>query len=463
MPCARNTTLLGLAVTFASLGYAALACSQGLTPRTLSRPLPPAVFLTQPIADDAPNAEQLRRGQYLVRMGDCASCHTPDNGAPFAGGFGLNTPFGVIYSTNLTSDPETGIGRMSPETFYAALHDGVGPKGAQIYPAMPYTYFTRVTRADSDAMLAYLKTTPPVVARRPANKLPFPLNIRFLVKGWNLLFFRPGTFRPDPAKSAEWNRGAYLVTGLGHCGACHTPKNFLAGDKSRQALHGGVLDNWTAPDLTANRRTGLGSWSHDDIGEYLKTGRNVRANAGGAMAEVVSLSTSLIADADLRAIAVYLKDQPASPARKVSTPDAATMRRGEAIYSDACASCHLLKGVGQSRTFARLAGNAVLQQSDPTGVTHLILAGSRTAPTPTRPSALTMPSFAWKLTDRQIADVATYARNNWGNRAPPVAARNVADMRRRLDLKTVRLTDSSGDHPAPPADRSTRGRSTTEP
>ena len=463
MPRATSLTLAGLAVTLACLGYAALAFSQALTPRAMPRPALPAILLTQPIADDVPNVEQLRRGQYLVRAGDCAACHTPDNGPPFAGGYGLNTPFGVIYSTNLTSDPETGIGRMSPETFYAALHNGVGPKGAQMYPAMPYNYYTRVARADTDAMLAYLKTTPPVVARRPANKLMFPFNIRFLVKGWNLLFFRPGTFTPDPGKSAEWNRGAYLVTGLGHCGSCHTPKNFLAGDKTRQPLHGGKLDNWISPDLTANPRTGLGSWSHQDIGEYLKTGRNTRANAGGPMAEVVSYSTSLLADADLRAIAVYLKDQPASPTRAVAAPDAAAMRRGEAIYSDACASCHLLKGVGQSRTFAPLAGNAVLQQSDPTGLAHLILAGSRTAPTATRPSALSMPSFAWKLTDQQIADVSTYVRNSWGNQAPSVSARTVADMRTRLDLKTVRLTDNSGDHPARAASPASPGRSATQP
>lgn len=463
MPRAMSLTLAGLAVTLACLGYAALAFSQALTPRAMPTPTLPAILLTQPIPDDVPNAEQLRRGQYLVRVGDCAACHTPDHGRPFAGGYGLNTPFGVIYSTNLTSDPVTGIGRMSPETFYAALHNGVGPKGAQMYPAMPYTYYTRVARADTDAMLAYLKATPPVVARRPANKLMFPFNIRFLVKGWNLLFFRPGTFTPDPSKSAEWNRGAYLVNGLGHCGACHTPKNILAGDKTRQALQGGNLDNWVAPDLTANPRTGLGSWSHQDIGEYLKTGRNGRGNAGGPMAEVVSYSTSLLDDADLRAIAVYLKDQPASPARNVSAPDPAAMRRGEAIYSDACASCHLLKGVGQSRTFAPLAGNAVLQQSDPSGLTHLILAGSRTAPTTTRPSALSMPSFAWKLTNQQIADVSTYVRNSWGNQAPPVTARKVADMRKRLGLNTVRLTDGSGDRPAPRAEGSSPGRTATQP
>jgi mono/diheme cytochrome c family protein len=460
MPRSRTLALAGLGPALACLGYAALAFSQSFTPRAMPHPMGPTLLLTQPIADGVPNAEQLRRGQYLVRVGDCAGCHTPDNGAPFSGGYGLNTPFGTIYSTNLTSDPETGIGRLSPDTFYAALHNGISPKGPQLYPAMPYNYYTRVTRADSDAMLAYLKSTPPVVSRPPANKLGFPFNIRFLVKGWNMLFFRPGTFTPNPGKSAEWNRGAYLVTGLGHCGSCHTPKNFLAGDKTRQALQGGNLDNWVAPDLTANPRTGLGSWNHDEIIEYLKTGRNARANAGGAMAEVVSYSTSIMDDADLRAMTVYLKDQPASPAARVAAPDPAAMRRGEAIYSDACASCHLLKGVGQSKTFAPLAGNTVLQQSDPGGLMHVVLAGSRTAPTMARPTPLAMPSFAWKLNDRQIADVLTYARNSWGNQAPPVTASKVADMRRKLGLKTVRLTDSSGDHPST---ASSPGRTVTQP
>jgi mono/diheme cytochrome c family protein len=458
----KSITPVGLAVVLVGVGYTVLAFGQAGTPRAMPRPTLPALLLTQPIPDSVPNADQLRRGQYLVRVGDCASCHTPDGGQPFAGSYGLKTPFGVIYSTNLTSDAETGIGRMKPETFYAALHDGVGPKGGQIYPAMPYTHFTRVTRADTDAMLAYLKTTPPARSRRPANKLPFPLNIRFLMRGWNLLFFRPGTFKPDPAQSAEWNRGAYLVTGLGHCGSCHTPLNVLGGEKAGQRFRGGDLDNWVAPDLTANGRHGLGSWSRDDIVEYLKTGRNAHGNAGGPMAEVVSYSTSLLSDADLRAIALYLKDQPASPARDAAEPDPAAMRRGEAIYSDACASCHLLKGVGQARFFPRLAGNAVVQQADPAALTHLILAGSRTAPTTARPSPLSMPSFAWKLTDQQIADVATYIRNDWGNQAPPVTARRVADMRRTLDLNSVRLTDNSGDHPAPAVDTSTSRSGATQ-
>jgi mono/diheme cytochrome c family protein len=360
----------------------------------------------------------------------------------------------VIYSTNLTSDAATGIGRMSPAAFYAALHDGVGPRGGQLYPAMPYTHYSRMTRADSDAILAFLKTTPPASARRPANRLPFPLNQRVLVRGWKMLFFRPGTFRADPAKSAEWNRGAYLVTGPGHCGGCHTPLNWLGAEVSGRAFKGGKLDNWVAPDLTGSARTGLAAWSRGDVVEYLKTGRNIHANAGGVMAQVVSLSTSLMADGDLEAMAVYLKDLPAqgAPSRSCAPP-VESLQRGAAIYSDACAGCHLSDAGGQARTFPPLAGNAVVQQADPTGLTHLILAGVRTAPTATRPTPLAMPSFAWKLDDRQVADVETYLRNSWGNRAPAVTPKSVADMRRRLDLESGRLTDGSGDHADPSAAR----------
>jgi mono/diheme cytochrome c family protein len=441
----RSAVIMMGGLGLACAGYVALA-EMPVRP-TDGTPLPATApqFLSQPIPDTLPNADQVRRGQYLVRMGDCASCHTPEGGQLFAGSFGLKTPFGVIYSTNLTSDAETGLGRMSPDIFYRALHDGVGPKGGQIYPAMPYNYFTRVSRADSDAMLAYLKTTPPVHSRRPANKLPFPLSIRFFVRGWNLFFFHKGAFTPEPAKSEEWNRGAYIVNGLGHCGGCHTPKNFLAGDKAHQPLHGGELDNWVAPDLTANGRTGLGAWSSDDIVEYLKTGRNAHANAGGPMAEVVTNSTSLMTDADLRAVATYLKDQPASPEGGAQSADADAMKRGAAVYSDACASCHMEGGKGQPRYFPPLGGNAMLQQRDSAGLTHLILAGGRTGPTPTRPTPLSMPSFAWKLTDRQVADVSTYIRNSWGNQAPPVSERSVAGMRKRLGLTSIRRTDNSGD------------------
>jgi mono/diheme cytochrome c family protein len=464
LPPFTRASVLPLVAGLAVLSAAGWAMSQGATalalrptaeaaapPNAASLPMHPVTeptalsLLTQPIPDTTPNAAQLRHGRDLVIAGDCMSCHLRSGGQPFAGGLGLNTPFGVIFSPNITSDRRTGLGDWTPDQFYRAMHQGLSDHGANLYPAFPYPWFSRMSRADTDAMLAYLKTTPPVSYRRPANKLPFPFNIRLLMKGWNMLFFRPAEFQPTAGQSAEWNRGAFLVNGPGHCGACHTPKNFLGADKSGKPLHGGVLDNWTAPDLTANPRTGLGSWSVDDVTEYLRTGRNARAAAGGAMAEVVSLSTSLMSDADRHAIAVYLKSQPASPDPNLHQADAGAMRRGAEIYSDACSACHLANGVGQPRFFPPLPHNAIVQQNDPTGVLHIVLAGSRAAPTNERPSPLTMPSFAWKLSDQEIADVTTYIRNSWGNRGQPVSDRQVRKLRKALGLEKLRYTANSGD------------------
>jgi mono/diheme cytochrome c family protein len=444
----RSKLVVGLAilVVLLAVGAAGMAFGRPSAPYTpMTAPNIPIRALLQPSPDSAANAAQLRLGQYLVRAGDCASCHTREGGPFLSGGFALNTPFGKIYSTNLTSDPETGVGAFTPQTFYAALHDGTGSDGQPLYPAMPYPYTTRVTREDSDAMLAFLKTVPPVVDRRPANDLPFPFNVRTLVHGWNAMFFQPGEYRPNPARPAEWNRGAYLVEGLGHCGACHTPKNALAGDSTDRPLQGGTLDNGVAPDLTANLRTGLGAWRAEDIVEYLKTGRNGLANAGSSMAEVVTYSTSLLSDADLHAIAFYLKEQPASSDTTSADADAGAMRRGAAVYTDACTACHSEQGLGEPRFFPPLRRNAISQQNDPTGLLHIILAGDRTATTTTRPSPLTMPSFAWKLTDQQTADVATYVRNSWGNRASAVTAQQVAAMRKSLLLESEHLVDGSTD------------------
>jgi mono/diheme cytochrome c family protein len=402
-------------------------------------------LLTKPTGNSVQNADQVARGQYLVRAGDCMSCHLRENGEPFAGGLGLNTPFGVIYSSNITSDTQTGIGSWTNDQFYRAMHDGKGAHGEDLYPAFPYPWFRQTTREDDDAIFAYLKTTPPVNYTPPPNKLPFYL-FRSAVGGWNLLFFNTEDFHVDSSQSAEWNRGSYLVNGLGHCGACHTPKGALGGDKSKQQFQGGDLDNWIAPDLTGNTRTGLGAWSAEDIAEYLKTGRNARAGAGGPMADVITYSTSLMNDADRRAIAVYLKSQGASPDKSPSAPDGDAMKRGAEIYSDACSSCHFEDGVGQPGLFPPLGKNAMLQQSNPIAVEHLILAGTRIGTSPTRPSPLAMPSFAWKLNDQEVADVATYIRNSWGNKAEPVSASGVSKARKQLDLATSHLTDNSGDH-----------------
>lgn len=428
---------LGVLVVLLILGSVGSWLWFKLNPVTIVEP-PPGVLpiLTQPLPD-GPNAALIRRGRYLTIAGDCVSCHTRAGGHPFAGGLGLRTPFGTVYSSNITSDGATGIGGWTADQFFHALHDGKSADGDRLYPAMPYPHFTLISRADSDAILAFLKTVPAEHYGPPANRLPFPLDIRLAMIGWNALYFSPHGFTPNPARSAAWNRGAYLVAGPGHCGACHTPKNFLGAEKDDRALRGAKLEDWFAPDLTGNPRTGLGRWSAADILEYLRTGRNAHAGAVGQMAEVVTYSTSLLPDNDLNAIATYLKSLPASPDVAAATPDAAAMRAGEAVFFDGCTACHLAHGKGQPRMFPPLQGSAVAQQHDPTGVIRLILGGGRTAPTLSRPTFQTMPSFAWKLDDQEVADVATYVRNSWGNRASPVSAKQVADVRSRLDLRPV--------------------------
>jgi len=351
----------------------------------------------------------------------------------------------VIYTPNITSDRDTGIGAWSSEQFYRAMHDGIGSRGENLYPAFPYPAFRRATRADDDAILAYLQSTPAVRYTAPKNALRFPFNLRVTVKFWNLLFLHSQEWKSDPNQSADWNRGAYLVEGLGHCGACHSPKNRLGAEEKSHELAGARLDNWVAPDLTGNERTGLGSWSLADIAEYLANGRNAHAGAGGEMGEVVTYSTALMSGSDRQAIAAFLKSRPSSPTAGDATVHAGALLRGAAIYSDVCASCHLADGVGQPRFFPPLGNNAMLQQIDPTGLVHVILAGARTGTSPSRPSPLSMPSFAWKLTDTEIADVGTYLRNSWGNRASALTREQVHSLRTALDLETVHLTANSGD------------------
>ena len=379
----------------------------------------------------ASNASPVERGRYLAVAGDCAGCHTTTGGASFAGGRPLETPFGTVLSANLTPDA-SGLKSWNADQFYRAMHEGISANGDHLYPAFPYNYFTRMPRADTDALFAYLQSLPPVANRPDRNQLPFPFNIRALMSLWNLLYLDKATFAPDATRSEQWNRGAYLVEGPGHCAACHTPRTILGGPQKGRDFQGGAFGTWFAPDLTPNGRTGLGGWTRDETVAFLKTGRNAHASASGEMGLVVQDSTSQLADEDLQAIAAWLADRAASPAVQMTPPDSAEMKAGEAIFVDECASCHLAQGQGQTLAFPPLAHSANAQQVDPTTSLHLILAGAQASPTRAAPTPFTMPAFAWKLDDRQVAAVATYIRNNWGNAAPAVSADQVARLRNKL-------------------------------
>ena len=381
--------------------------------------------------EDPKGYDRVEKGRYLSVLGDCAGCHTAPGGKPFAGGLALDTPFGRLLAPNITPDPETGIGRMSDSDFVAALHEGRGHNGRRLYPAMPYPAYTKMSRDDVLALRSYFRTVQPVSNAVEPNQLPFPFNIRLSMAFWNWLNFTPGRFQPNPQKSDEWNRGAYLVEGPAHCGTCHTPKTVLGGDKTSVALSGATLQGWFAPDITANNHKGIGAWTKEELVAYLKTGANKHTLASGPMAEAITNSTSQMSDEDLNAIAVYLKDSKPSDGSKPQALAAgdATMRAGAAIYKDACAACHKDNGSGETHLFPKLAGSAIVQSDDPATLAHVVLNGARAVGTAGAPTAPAMPGFDWRPSDAQIAAVLTYIRNSWGNAAPAVAASAVKSQR----------------------------------
>jgi mono/diheme cytochrome c family protein len=381
---------------------------------------------------NAQDFKQTERGRYLAVAGDCAGCHTlPGSDRDFAGGRPIETPFGNLLAPNITPDAATGIGAWSDDEFVNALTKGTGRNGTHLYPAMPYTYYAKLSRDDVLAIRAYLKTVPAVHNAVQANQLPFPFNIRSSLAGWDELFFKPGAFTPVGDKSAEWNRGAYLVEGLSHCGMCHTPKNALGGDK-REPLRGYALQGWFAPNITNDDRLGLGTWTADDIAEYLKTGHNRTSAASGPMGEVVTLSTAQMTDADLHAIAVYLKDQPGQENSPPAAADAAVLKIGGKIYADECSACHGRDGKGTPGLFPALAGSPAVRQDDPASLMRVVLRGARSAATDKAPTGAAMPSFGWLLDDEQVADLLTYVRNTWGNASPSVTAHEVTKSRHDL-------------------------------
>ena len=380
------------------------------------------------------NYVDIARGKALVTAGDCVACHTAPGGAPFAGGLALQTPFGAIMTPNITPDNATGIGSWSANDLARAMHEGRRPGGTYLYPAFPYPYYTKVARADVEAIYAYLRSLPAVANSVNRNTLPFPFNIRLSMMGWNSLFFTPGTFAADPKRSDEFNRGAYLVEGLGHCGACHTPFNAFGAGKADQYLRGNQIDNWTAPNITNDMHSGLGKWSTEDIVQYLKTGQTRFSLASGPMKDVIENSTSKMPDADLKAIAVYLKERGAagSPAPVPLASSDPRMQAGEAIFTDTCSACHTRSGAGVEHLFPKLAGNVVATQDDPASLIRIVIAGGRAAATEERPTSPSMPSLGFRLNDNEVAAVVTYVRNSWGNAASSVSAETVKALRAKV-------------------------------
>jgi len=381
----------------------------------------------------------LARGEYLARAGDCVACHTMPTGRDFAGGRAMPTPFGNIYVPNITPDDETGIGKWSADDFYRTMHSGLSRDGALLYPAMPFASYTKVTREDSDAIYAYLMSVPPIRQQNRPHELRFPYNKRDLLMGWRALYFKEGEYVPDPKQSAQWNRGAYLVEGLGHCAMCHTAINALGGSSESKAFEGGMIpnQNWYAPSLTSNREAGLGDWSLKDISDLLQVGISHRGTVYGPMAEVVYNSLQYLSDADAEAMAVYLKalpqrdsePRPTSQARLVS-PN--VMETGRKTYEKWCAVCHGGEGKGHPPNYPPLADNQSITMASPVNSIRMVLNGGYSPGTRKNPRPYGMPPFAHMLDDGEVAAVVTYIRVAWQNSGTPVTQAQVNDLRKLL-------------------------------
>ena len=388
-------------------------------------------------AGNAADRALIDKGAYLARAGDCIACHTKPEGELFAGGRPMLTPFGTLYTSNITPDSETGIGTWSADQFYAMMHTGRFPDGGLLYPAMPFGSYTKVTRADSDAIFAFLRSIPAVKQPNRPHDLRFPYNNRSLILGWRTLYFNEGEYKPDPKQSDEWNRGAYLVEGLGHCAMCHTAINALGGSSDSEAFQGGLIpmQNWYAPSLTSNKEAGLGDWNLQEITDYLKTGISARGAVYGPMAEVVYNSLQYMTDADIRAMAVYLKSlgqgSPPGAARATVTSSEGSLllTLGKTIYDRECASCHGAQGLGKPPHYPPLAGNQSIQMSSAVNPIRMVLNGGYPPGTETNPRPYGMPPFAGLLSDNEIAAVVSYIRTAWGNRGTPVSAREANELR----------------------------------
>jgi mono/diheme cytochrome c family protein len=380
----------------------------------------------------ANTAEQVRHGAYLARAGNCMGCHTVRGGKEYAGGRALATPFGHIYTSNLTPDAATGLGSWTADDFWGAIHHGKSKDGSFLYPAFPFPNYTKVTRADADAMFAYFRTLAPVQQQNREPELRFPYNQRILLAFWRTLYFTPGEYRPQPGQGAEWNRGAYLVQGLGHCSACHAARNALGGSIAEHSLGGGIIpmQNWYASSLG-----GMGDLEVTDVADLLKTGTSQRGAVFGPMAEVVGESLQHVSGGDIHAMATYLKSLPASAVDvrrtsvQVQGDGQAILRQGAGLYEQQCATCHGATGEGMPPAYPRLAGNRHLAGDTPINLIRIVLNGGYPPGTGGNPRPYGMPPFGHTLSDAEVAAVASYVGTSWGNRGGLVSAVDVSRLR----------------------------------
>ncbi len=384
---------------------------------------------------------QIERGQYLARIGNCVACHSARGAEPLSGGRRIETPFGAVFSSNLTPDAATGIGTWSPQDFWQALYHGRSKDGRLLAPAFPYHHTSVITRTDSDDLLVWLQSLPAVHRPVQPHTLIWPVGTQAALAIWRSLFFSPAPFKADPAQSAEWNRGAYLVKGLGHCAACHSPRNALGASGAVDDLSGGLMPgvNWYAPDLTSDSETGLASTPLADIVQLLRTGQNHHAQTSGPMAEVVQHGTQHMTEADLQAMAVYLQSRASKGATTAAAPVRAKVNwvaaeKGLKIYERHCVQCHGERGQGISTAsgataYPALAGNRAVLLSDPTNLVQMVLYGGYGPATALHPRPFGMPPAVLELDDRDIAAVLTHLRTQWGNQASDVTPLQVNRIR----------------------------------
>ena len=378
------------------------------------------------------SAEQIKRGEYLARAGNCFGCHTVRGAEAYSGGLAIPTPFGTVYSSNITPDADTGIAAWSADDFWSALHKGISRDGSYLYPAFPFPNYTKVTRADADAIYAYFRTVKPVRRANRPPELRFPYNKRSLMALWRALYFRPGVHKDDPRQPQDWNRGAYLVQGLGHCNACHASRNVL-GAVTSEDFSGGLLpaQNWYAPALSSDRETSLARWPLEDLTLFLSTGVSDRAAAYGPMSAVIRHSLQYLSRADVAAMSTYLRSQvQRSGERTIAAAKVErVMEHGAHIYERHCASCHQANGEGVPRIYPALAGNTSILTELAVNPIRMVYAGGFPPSTAGNPRPFGMPPFYQDLSDYDVAAVVTFIRRSWGNDAAPVSQAEAARLR----------------------------------